>query len=102
MDEAEDVLDFFESVGLLVRLKGLNLEMAYNSFFHWVNTYWNAAACHVDVQRGRRRTVWQEFEYLYRETIKIERRKDTSSIDLAPAPEVIEQYLKNEEDLDNK
>jgi hypothetical protein len=101
MGEAEDVLDFFESVGLLVRLKASNLEMAYNSFFHWVNTYWNAARGHIESQRKRRRTVWRELEYLYQETIKVERKRDSSSIDLAPTPEIIKGYLKDEENLDN-
>jgi len=37
MDEAEDVLDFLESVGLLMRLGALNDEVAYSFFFHWIN-----------------------------------------------------------------
>src|SRR5439155_3815244 len=35
--EAEDVFDFFETVGLFVRLGALGEEVAYSLFFHWIN-----------------------------------------------------------------
>jgi hypothetical protein len=41
-ENAEDIFDFFETLGLLVRTKAVTKELAYNSFFHWVNLYWNA------------------------------------------------------------
>ncbi|HEV2498823.1 MAG TPA: hypothetical protein VGY31_04490 [Terriglobia bacterium] len=99
VEEAEDVLDFFETTGLLVRLKALNLEMVYSSFFHWANTYWNAAKPHIDLRRKTRKTLWQEFEYLYRKMIEIEKRKDASSVDLSPTPQLIEGNLVDEKDI---
>ncbi len=39
-ENAEDVFDFFDTVGLLVRVEALKAEIAHSLFFHWINLYW--------------------------------------------------------------
>jgi hypothetical protein len=43
-EEAEDVFDFFDTVGLFVRLGALSGEVAHSLFFHRINLYWKAGS----------------------------------------------------------
>src|SRR5208337_72241 len=62
LEDSEDVLDFFETVGLLNRLGALNDEMIHSTFFHWINLYWNAAADYVAKRRAESTSVlWVDF-----------------------------------------
>jgi hypothetical protein len=83
--DAEDVFDFFETVGLLVRTNALTKELAYNFFFHWVNLYWIAGQDHIMWKRTGTKAVWQDFEALYVALRKLEESKDPNSDDLTLA-----------------
>ncbi|MGA3009940.1 MAG: hypothetical protein ABSD72_06725 [Terracidiphilus sp.] len=96
--DAENVFDFFETVGLLVRTGALTNELAYNFFFHWINLYWVAGQSHIEEKRKVSRTLWQDFEYVYKEVREIETKKDPNSEDLrlAEQPERLEVLLREE------
>ncbi len=50
--DIEDVLDFFETLGLLVRRRALDPELAWSSFFYWLHGYYRWAETFiVDQQR---------------------------------------------------
>jgi len=80
--EAEEVFDFFETVGLLVRTGAVSKELAYNFFFHWINLYWIAGQSHIQEKRKVARSVWEDFEYLYKLLREVEEAKDRNSADL--------------------
>ncbi len=81
--ELEPVLDFFETVGLLVRRRAIDKEIAWNYFSHWVLRY---AVLSLEQIHTRRRaesddTYYQEFEYLVKllTQLDIKKRKLKSS-----------------------
>jgi hypothetical protein len=39
----DDVLDFFETMGLLAQRGALEPEMLWHTFFNWLDGYWHAA-----------------------------------------------------------
>jgi hypothetical protein len=80
--DAEDVFDFFETVGLLVRTGALTNDLAYNFFFHWINLYWVAGQGHIQEKRKVSRSLWEDFEYVYKKVREIETKKDANSEDL--------------------
>jgi hypothetical protein len=80
--DAEDVFDFFETVGLLVRTGTLTDELSYNFFFHWVNLYWVAGQKHIQERRKVADSLWEDFECLYDTVQELERMKDAASVDL--------------------
>jgi len=80
--DTEDVFDFFETVGLLVRTGALTKELSYNFFFHWVNLYWVAGQGHIQEKRRVAKSLWESFEYLYDIVRESERMKDVYSEDL--------------------
>jgi hypothetical protein len=96
--DAEDVFDFFETVGLLVRTGALTDDLAYNFFFHWINLYWVAGQSHIQEKRKVSRTLWKDFEYVYKRVREIEIKKDPNSQDLqlAGQPERLEVLLREE------
>lgn len=79
---AEDVFDFFETVGLLVRTGALTNDLAHNFFFHWINLYWVAGQSHIQEKRKVSKSLWEDFEYVYKRVREIETKKDPNSEDL--------------------
>ena len=96
MAESEEVLDFFETIGLFMKSGALNEEIAYSFFFHWINLYWNAAQRHIQTRRKENNTAWQDFEYAYKKVITLERRKDKASADLVLLADRMKRYLGEE------
>ena len=65
-DDLEIVLDFFETLGLLIRKKTIDEELVWNSFSYWVMRY--ATLAKPQIERRRKdesdKTYYQEFDYL--------------------------------------
>lgn len=95
-DEAEDVFDFFETIGMFVRLRALNAEIAHNFFFHWINLYWVAGRDHIRRKQATAKSLWRDFESLHKKVLDIERRKDPTSKDLELTADAIDRYLDDE------
>lgn len=75
--ELEPVLDFFETVGLLVRRRAIDKEIAWNYFSHWVLRY---AALSLKQIHARRKaesddTYYQEFESLVKLLTQLDIKK---------------------------
>lgn len=94
--QSEDVFDFFETVGLLLRRKILDEETVHSTFFHWINLYWLAGQECIQQMRRDGRPVYSDFEDLYKKVHEFEKKKDPKSGDLKPTPEVLDEYLEEE------
>jgi len=92
----DDVFDFFETVGLYVRKKALDDEIAHAMFFHWVNLYWHAGKEYILRSQQRSESIWHEFEKLHGTLLQIEREQDPDSRDINPSPEDIRKLLQQE------
>jgi hypothetical protein len=80
--ETEDIFDFFETIGLLLRNGALYPDLAYNFFFHWINLYWIAGEGYIQTERNTSNTLWENFEFAFHTVCKIEQQRDPKSIDL--------------------
>ncbi len=94
--QAEEVFDFFDTVGELLKQGALSEEIVHSLFFHWINLYWNAAKDYIGKEQQGTALVWQEFETAYKTVLQIERRKDPNSKDINPTAEHIREQLKDE------
>jgi hypothetical protein len=97
--EAEDVFDFFDTVGLFVKLGALTDELAYSVFFHWINLYWIAGKHHIGSKQTETSTVWNNFRKLSETVREIERQKDPESEDLKMPENRLHEQLQEEIDL---
>jgi len=95
-NDFEEVFDFFETVGLLLRLEAFNSEIVHNFFFHWINLYWTAGKGYISTKRQDTKTVWQDFEFAFQKTTEIEKIKDQNSKDLYLSGERLKEQLTEE------
>jgi hypothetical protein len=71
----EDVLDFFETMGLMTHNRALDKEMVWNIFFDYLHHYRWAANEYIEMQRKKDSTIYQELIWLDEQTFAIEKRK---------------------------
>ena len=93
---AEDIFDFFDTVGLFVRLGALDPRIAHSLFFHWINLYWRAGEKYIKAERQKSKLKWEEFAKLYAVTRRFEEKRDPSSENLSPTPELTATQLDDE------
>ncbi len=98
-EEAEDVFDFFDTVGLSVKLDALSDELAYSVFFHWINLYWIAGKHYIGSKQTETGTVWSNFQKLSETVREIERQKDPESEDLKMPESRLHEQLQEEIDM---
>jgi hypothetical protein len=73
--DVDDVLDFLDMLGLLVRRGAIDEEMVYHTFFYWVDGYWRAAADVIQRERQKNDRVWEDLPRLYQRLLEIENRE---------------------------
>ncbi len=95
--EAEDVFDFFETIGLLLRKGALDKEMVWNTFFYWIHHYWIAGSEYITLEQRDDPTTWEDFKYLHEQVIKVEKKRiKASDSELLLSPDDIIGFLKDE------
>jgi hypothetical protein len=75
--DIEPVLDFFETVGVLVRRQAIDGELAWSSFSYWVLRY--AALAREQIHARRKLdsddTYYQDFDFLVENLTQVEMKK---------------------------
>lgn len=81
MNECRDVFDFFEILGLLVRMKAIPKELVWSDFCYWIQRYWTAFKGYVEWARKEDNdiTEYGEFRYLFKEIHAYDERKRNPS-----------------------
>ena len=98
-EEAEDVFDFFDTVGLFTRLGVLDVQIAHSLFFHWINLYWCAGKHYIGSMQKDSAQRWNDFEWLYKQVVTVEKTKDPGSDDLKMTQELLQKQLQDEVSL---
>lgn len=68
----DDVLDFFEDIGLYQRADYISPELAHHHFFHWVRGYWQASEPYMQAWRKKEPARWNHVEELFETICDIE------------------------------
>jgi hypothetical protein len=98
-EDAADIFDFFDTVGLFVRLGAMTDEVAHSLFFNWINLYWRAGKQYIGSEQAETSTVWEDFKSVYDRVCVIERQRDENSADLTMAESRLRKLLQDEVDL---
>jgi hypothetical protein len=96
-EDVGHVLDFFETVGLLVRSNAIEAETAWHTFHYWIDGYGRASE---EIRREKWKqhpARWEDFAGLRLQLQKIESRKGESS----PTPDDLRDFLIDESELSN-
>ena len=72
--EAEPILDFFETMGLLLRRKALDREMVAHTFSYWIERYYAALQPYIEERQRRDPLVWQDLAVLV-QSVRRERER---------------------------
>jgi hypothetical protein len=72
LTDIDDVLDFFEDVGLYQRADHISPELAHHHFFNWTRGYWQAAKPYVTAWRAKEHARWNHIEELFDTSCDIE------------------------------
>jgi hypothetical protein len=98
----EAVFDFFETLGLLLRLGYLDRELAWHTFSDAAVHWWSLANLHVVNARRAASdpTVWEDFE-AFAQAVQQEdaKRRGRSSADLRPSEKDLDEFLTKEMNL---
>jgi hypothetical protein len=73
--DIEDVLDFFESLGLLTRRGALDQEFVYSTFFYWLHGYVSKCQDFIAEQRKEYPARYGDLVWLHRKLVAIEERR---------------------------
>lgn len=102
-DNASNVLDFFDFVGLLTNRGALEPTMVWHDFFYWVRGYWFATRDHIPNVQSRDPTIWSDFVTLYSKLAQVEKReRQCSDEELEMSDEDVSKFLKREASLGNR
>ena len=58
--EAEPILDFFETMSLLLRRGALDQEIVWHTFFYWIDRYYEASETHIEQRQADDPLVWKD------------------------------------------
>jgi hypothetical protein len=74
-DDADEVLDFFESLGLLVRRETIDKYLAWHYFYRWIHGYTTLASQYIEEIRKDDFSIWADLVFLHQEVLKVERHQ---------------------------
>ncbi len=98
--DADDVLDFFEMIGLLTRRGALDEKMVWHTFFYWIHRYYHAANEYITKERQKDPTVWKDLVHLHKRVIAIEKReRRCPDSNLLLSEDSLDEFLKEEIEL---
>jgi hypothetical protein len=100
--EAEEVFDFFDTVGMFTRRGALDKKIVWSVYSHWVYFYWQASKNYISKTTKESPAVWLDFKYLFGAMLKVERRESKkNSFQEEPKKEDVLRFLEEEEKLDS-
>jgi hypothetical protein len=95
----EDIINFFESIGMLLRKKYFDKEMAWIGFGYYAIRYWEAYEKYILAERKRfcDETLYTEFEYLKTQMYAVEmHERNINQEEVKVKPNEINDFLSEE------
>lgn len=98
--QVDDILDFFETVGYLVRRGALDKDMVSSSFYYYLHYYYLLTQDYRSETRKKDCTIWEDFELIHNKLVLHEKRQHKcEDEDLIPSQEEIQEFITDEINL---
>jgi hypothetical protein len=80
-DAFDDLGDFFDFIGILVRRGALDVEMAHSSYYRRATAFWHMGEKRQAVHKAKegKTSRWDEFEYLVGTLEKLQEKSDKAA-----------------------
>jgi|SRR5580692_5454699 hypothetical protein len=100
-ENVDTILDWFETVALLVRRGGLDEEFTWHTFYWWIAHYWYAARDYIrEVQQEEGPATWKDLGSLMsRLYVHEARASNLTSAEVAPSAAELREFLASESSL---
>lgn len=95
-DHVENVFDFFDTVGLLVRRGLLDVEMVWSVFFYWLNRYAEAGKSILEDETHEDPEQWRDFRELWEVLRAFETTKNANTSELDLSDDDLKQFYEEE------
>ena len=73
--EVEPILDFFETMALLLRRGALDLELVKHTFFYWVDNYYTASAAAIERRQATNPLIWKDLGLFVQQLRELQARQ---------------------------
>ena len=93
--EAEPILDFFETMALLLRRGALDKEIVKHTFFYWIDNYYEATKTFIAERQQSSPLVWKDLTIVI-EKLRTAQRKQVLTY-RPPTPEQVVSFLAEEQ-----
>ncbi len=94
--EAEPILDFFETMALLLRRGALDKEIVRHTFFYWIDRYYQATEATIAARQKADPLVWKDLTGLVETMRKSKTAEMRPALYSSPSPEEITRFLEEE------
>ena len=102
-DIQEPVINFFESIGIMLRKKYLDKELVWAGFSFYAIRWWSACKDYIDEERRLKKndiTIFEDFQFLVNEMYEFEiKRRSLARTELEPSVNEIKDFLNEEKSL---
>jgi len=95
--EAEPILDFFETMALLLRRGALDTEIVWHTFFHWVDNYYEASKGFIEARQATDPLVWSDLPSFVEKLRAVQASRLGKSSYTPPDAEEIAAFLAEEQ-----
>ena len=95
--EAEPILDFFETMALLLRRGALDKEIVWHTFFYWIDRYYEASKDFIATRQRVDPLVWKDLTALISTLRKFQAAQRGAAPYRSPAPDEVRRFLEEEQ-----
>jgi len=74
-NEIEDILDFCETLGMMVRRRAIDKKIVWHTFFYWLHGYHVYDKDFIEDQRKNFPSRYEDLIYLHTKTCRLEERR---------------------------
>ena len=96
--EAEPILDFFETMALLLTRGALDEEMVWHTFFYWIDHYYAALEPYIQSRQKQDPLVWNDLADLVQRVRTFQRQRLGASSLPPLSDEEVARFLAEEQD----
>ena len=94
--EAEPILDFFETMALLLRRGALDEELVAHTFFYWINHYYAACEQFIALRQKKNPLVWKDLTKLVATLRALQTKQLAPARYESPTPDEVASFLNEE------
>ena len=95
--EAEPILDFFETMALLLKRGALDEEMVWHTFFYWIDLYYAAAEPYIRARQARDPLFWKDLDGLATRVRRLQAKRLGLNTLPRPTPADVARFLAEEQ-----